>query len=59
MQRKDYPLMKTENNRCVALEGEVGASVRCSVYNCRPTSCRKFVVGSELCLEARKAKGIK
>jgi Fe-S-cluster containining protein len=51
--------MKTENNRCIALEGKIGMSVKCSIYNCRPVSCRKFVVGSELCLEARKAKGIK
>lgn len=50
--------MKTINNRCIALEGEVGASVKCSVYNCRPDACRKFVVGSPLCLEARKQKGI-
>jgi len=50
--------MKTENNRCVALEGQIGVSVKCSVYNCRPTACRKFEPGSELCVEARKAKGI-
>lgn len=50
--------MKTENNRCVALEGEVGTSVKCAVYNCRPTACRKFEAGSALCLEARKMKGI-
>ena len=53
MQRTDYPLMKTENNRCVALDGEVGSKVKCSVYNCRPQACRLFEPGSELCLEAR------
>ena len=58
MQRFDYPLMKTENNRCVALEGEVGTSVKCSVYNDRPDACRKFEVGSELCNEARRKVGI-
>ena len=50
--------MKTEDNRCIALEGEIGTSVKCSVYNCRPTACRKFEVGSELCKEARRKKGI-
>lgn len=58
MQRDDYPLMKTENNRCIALEGEIGVSVKCSVYNCRPHACKKFEVGSELCKEARRKKGI-
>ena len=58
MQRTDYPLMKTENNRCVALEGEVGTAVKCSVYNCRPTACRLFEPGSKLCLEARSKLGI-
>ena len=50
--------MKTENNRCIALEGEIGVSVKCSVYNCRPDACRKFEVGSDLCNEARRKKGI-
>lgn len=50
--------MKTENNRCVALRGEVGVSVACSVYNDRPDACRKFEVGSELCNEARRKVGI-
>lgn len=50
--------MKTENNRCVALEGEVGTKVKCSVYNCRPQACRLFEPGSQLCLEARAKLGI-
>ena len=58
MQRFDYPLMKTNNNRCIALEGEVGIAVNCSVYNFRPDACRKFVPGSQLCLEARSKLGI-
>ena len=50
--------MKTTNNKCVALEGEVGNFVKCSVYNDRPDSCKKFIVGSELCEEARRKAGI-
>jgi Fe-S-cluster containining protein len=50
--------MKTTNNRCVALAGEVGCGVSCSIYNNRPNACRAFVAGSQLCLEARAAAGI-
>lgn len=28
--------------RCIALEGELGKSVRCSIYPQRPTPCREF-----------------
>jgi Fe-S-cluster containining protein len=55
MLREDYPLMKTKNSRCVALEGTVGKCVSCKIYNGRPDACRKFLPGSFLCLEARKA----
>lgn len=54
MVRKDLPLMKTINNRCVALDGEVGKCVSCKIYESRPSSCQRFVPGSELCIEARK-----
>jgi hypothetical protein len=54
MIRTDYPLMKTENNRCIALDGKVGESVCCKVYNDRPNSCRRFEPGSDLCKEARR-----
>lgn len=60
MLRVDYPLMKTVNNRCVALSGEVGKCVSCTIYRDRPTACSKFVAGSMLCIEAReKVLGIK
>jgi Fe-S-cluster containining protein len=59
MQRGDYPLMKTENNRCVALQGVVGNCVSCSIYLDRPDACRHFRPNSELCLEARKKLNIK
>lgn len=28
--------------RCIALEGEVGQAVRCSIYDQRPLVCREF-----------------
>ena len=60
MQRKDYPLMKTDRGgRCVALRGIVGSMVSCAVYGSRPKACVEFKPGSALCLEARAAKGIK
>lgn len=43
---------------CVALDGEFGDSCSCSVYELRPTACRKFEAGSALCIEARKRVGI-
>jgi Fe-S-cluster containining protein len=58
MVRKDYPLMKTINNRCVALGGCVGEQVTCSIYENRPLGCRKFQPGSELCKEARVAANL-
>ena len=30
--------------RCIALEGEIGQRVRCSIYDRRPTPCREFGV---------------
>ncbi len=30
--------------RCIALEGEVGVRVRCTIYERRPTPCREFGV---------------
>lgn len=44
---------------CAALEGSVGQSVSCSVYDCRPIICREFQPGDEQCLHARERAGIK
>jgi len=57
--REDYPLMKTINNRCVALSGEIGCNVSCNIYNDRPSACQKFESGSDLCKEARANAGLK
>lgn len=39
--------------RCVFLEGEVGKSVGCKVYDKRPAVCSKFKPGSRSCRVAR------
>jgi uncharacterized protein len=50
--------------RCVALEGQVGEAVCCSIYEQRPSPCREFSpswangVREERCDQARKAHGL-
>jgi hypothetical protein len=46
--------------RCGALEGEIGGSVRCGLYACRPSPCREFApyaalgIGDDACDRARR-----
>lgn len=50
--------------RCIALEGEVGHCVSCTIYPHRPTPCRDFPVSwshgeiNEECDKARSAWGL-
>jgi len=44
--------------RCLALQGRVGESVRCAVYELRPEPCRQVLPGDERCNEARRHKGL-
>lgn len=50
--------------RCVALLGEVGSQVRCSIYNNRSSACREFECHSETlagnpdCNRARVSHGL-
>lgn len=50
--------------RCVALEGEVGRSVRCTIYADRPSPCRDFApyaalgIGEDACDRARRQHGL-
>lgn len=39
--------------RCVALEGELGKSVRCGIYENRPSPCKGVMPGDEKCAKAR------
>ena len=44
--------------RCVALEGEIGKAVNCTIYNERSSTCRAFEAGSEACNRARVQHGL-
>ena len=50
--------------RCVALEGELGRQVSCSIYALRPTPCREFFAwntdgtANEVCTRARAKIGL-
>lgn len=43
---------------CIALIGEVGRDVSCSIYEQRSSTCRQFEAGSEDCAKARKIHGL-
>ena len=46
------------NPHCIALEGEVGKSVTCTIYGQRPPPCREVQPGDERCLTARSRHGL-
>ena len=41
--------------RCVALTGELGLGVSCSVYHARSSTCKEVQAGDEQCNKARAA----
>jgi Fe-S-cluster containining protein len=43
-----------DEQRCVALTGEVGVDVACSIYALRPKGCRVVTAGDDECLRARR-----
>lgn len=43
---------------CAAFVGTLGAGCDCSVYEDRPSVCREFEVGGELCRQAREMVGV-
>ena len=50
--------------RCIALEGELGHDVRCTIYDVRPGPCRDFApyagvgIGDDACDAARRRHGL-
>ncbi len=50
--------------RCVALAGEIGRSVRCTIYAGRPSPCQEFApyaplgIGDDACARARIRHGL-
>lgn len=56
-----YSCMKgTEQKpvRCIALNGEVGTSVACQIYDKRSSTCQSVQIGDEHCNKARQAWGL-
>lgn len=45
-------------SRCVALAGEIGREVACTIYDRRSSSCQELQPGDEKCLRARAAHGL-
>lgn len=62
----NYVAMKGSEygGRCTALTGEIGKNIGCSIYENRPSSCRKFHVWDEFgtpnpkCQELREKAGL-
>lgn len=46
------------NGRCVALSGEIGHHVGCTIYPQRATPCREFEAGEERCNQVRQRMGL-
>lgn len=44
--------------RCAALSGRVGQSVRCGIYEWRPSPCREFAAHSPACVQVRRRQGL-
>lgn len=47
-----------ETLACANLEGNIGATVSCRIYETRPKMCRSFEAGSDKCHALRRAYGI-
>ena len=44
--------------RCIALQGDIGRAVACSIYAQRADTCREFAEGDERCQQARQRHGL-
>jgi uncharacterized protein len=44
---------QTKPARCVALSGEIGQQVGCTIYLQRSSTCKELMPGDEKCLKAR------
>ena len=47
-----------QSGRCLALRGRVGARVSCTIYEVRPTGCRRVEAGTARCLQYRRERGV-
>ncbi len=48
----------TRAPRCVALSGEIGQQVGCTIYPVRSSTCRALQAGDAQCLRARETHGL-
>lgn len=46
--------MRCDGDRCLALDGTVGAATRCTIYAIRPEVCRACIPGDDACRMARE-----
>ncbi|KAB0629394.1 YkgJ family cysteine cluster protein [Acinetobacter guillouiae] len=56
-----YSCMQGTNQkqpRCVALKGEIGQQVSCSMYEQRSSSCKQVHAGDSQCAKARQGYGL-
>ena len=44
--------------RCMALAGEIGREVACTIYDARPSPCREFDTSHTACARARQLFGL-
>lgn len=51
-------MAKDDAGRCRALRGDIGVSVRCSIYSKRPVVCRTFEPDCPECNAARTLTGL-
>jgi len=49
---------ETQTTRCVALAGEIGGAVGCTIYEQRSSTCREFDSGTPACNRAREKHGL-
>ena len=50
--------MRCSGDRCDALQGEIGKSTACSIYDIRPDVCRACEPGDDACNMARRRFGM-
>lgn len=54
----DLSGMRCDGQRCMALSGEIGKFVACTIYDVRPEVCRACMPGDPECLMAREEHGL-
>ena len=50
--------MRSIGERCAALDGDIGRSTRCTIYEIRPLVCRDCMPGDDACRIARRTWGL-